>query len=290
MTGFARIQGGDETSTWIWEAKSVNGRGLEVRLRLPPGFDALEIPAREAAAKRLKRGNVALSLTLNRIGPPPPPRLNEALLEQLVAIAASWRERLNAPPARIEGLMALKGVLETIEDPPDEADVKRRNAALLAALDQTLDALKAMRQAEGARLAALLAGELDEVLRLAQAARATATLRPEAVRARLTTQLDELLTAQPALNPERLAQEAALIAAKGDVKEEIDRLEAHVAAAREMLAEGGAIGRRLDFLCQEFNREANTLCSKAADVDLTRLGLQLKAVIEQFREQVQNIE
>jgi uncharacterized protein (TIGR00255 family) len=291
MTGYARAQGADAALGWVWEAKSVNGRGLEVRLRLPPGWDCLEIPAREAAAKLLKRGNVSLSLTTTRTAPAAAPRLNEALLGHLAALARDWGAKLGSPPATIEGLMALKGVLETPEEEAiDEAARKTRETALLATLAQTLEQLSHMRQGEGARVGQVLFSELSEIERLAGEASNTAALRPEAVRERLKAQLDLLLQSQPALNPERLAQEAALIAAKGDVREEVDRLLAHVAAARDMLEQGGAVGRRLDFLCQEFNREANTLCSKASDVELTRLGLALKAVIEQFREQVQNIE
>lgn len=291
MTGFARAQGQHGPLTWTWELKSVNGRGLEVRSRLAPGFEALEIPAREAASRLLRRGNVSISLSVVRANDTPAVRLNEALLLQLAAAVRATAERLPgfAQP-RLDSLLAVKGVVEVVEEAEDEAGREARLKAVQAGLEAALDSLNAMRLSEGARLVQVLSGQLDEVERLAAAAETTASLRPEAVRERLRLQVEALLQAAPALSEERLAQEAALLAAKGDVREELDRLKAHVAAARELLAGGGAIGRRLDFLCQEFNREANTLCSKAADVELTRIGLDLKAVIEQFREQVQNIE
>ncbi len=291
MTGYARAQGANAQISWIWEAKSVNGKGLEVRLRLPPGHDSLEIPARERVARHAKRGNINLSLNIVRLASAATPAINRALLDQYLALAMDLARDHGLPTPSAENVMGLRGVIEAADEGAlDEAGLKERDALLLASLDEALAGLATMRKAEGARLAEILTLELNEIERLARAARDTAALRPDAIRARFQTQMDELLAAHPPLNEDRLAQELALLIAKGDVREELDRLGAHVLAAREMLAAQEPVGRRLDFLCQEFNRESNTLCSKSADVDLTRIGLSLKAVIEQFREQVQNIE
>lgn len=291
MTGYARAQGALPQFSWIWEAKSVNGKGLEVRLRLPPGHDSLEIPAREMVGKAMKRGNVNLSLAVTRLEGGQAPTINRALLDSYLALAAELSKNNGLPAPTPEGVMALRGVIESADEGAlDEAGLKARDEALLASLGETLYGLVAMRKAEGERLDKVLSEELDEIERLSKAARETAALRPDAIKAAFKAKLDELLDSQPPLPEERLTQELALLIAKGDVREELDRLGAHVAAAREMLKSKEPVGRKLDFLCQEFNRESNTLCSKSADVELTRIGLALKAVIEQFREQVQNIE
>ncbi|MDK9721484.1 MAG: YicC family protein [Rhodospirillales bacterium] len=291
MTGYARAQGASPQFSWIWEAKSVNGKGLEVRLRLPPGFDSLEIPARERVAKAAKRGNINLSLNVLRQAQAATPAINRALLDNYLALAVELAREHGLPSPSAEGVMGLRGVIESAEETTlDEAGLKERDALLLASLDEALLGLGAMRKAEGTRMAQVLGDELAEIERLALAARETAALRPDAIKTRFKAQIDELLESQPPVAEDRLAQELALLIAKGDVREELDRLGAHVQAAREMLAATDPVGRRLDFLCQEFNRESNTLCSKSSDVDLTRIGLGLKAVIEQFREQVQNIE
>lgn len=291
MTGYARAQGSSAQFSWIWEAKSVNGKGLEVRLRLPPGHDSLEIPARDRVAKAAKRGNVNLSLNVTRQQAGQDTSINRVLLDGYLALAKELAAQHGLPAPSAEGIMGLRGVIETGEETaPDDAGLKERDALLLASLDEALTGLADMRQSEGGRLAEVLGAELDEIERLSAAARQTAALRPDAIKASFKAKLDELLDSLPPVAEERLAQELALMIAKGDVREELDRLEAHVQAAREMLAAKEPVGRRLDFLCQEFNRESNTLCSKSADVELTRIGLALKAVIEQFREQVQNIE
>jgi uncharacterized protein (TIGR00255 family) len=293
MTGYARADGADAQTSWVWEAKSVNGRSLELRLRLAPGHDALEPYVREAAAKRMKRGNVQLSLTVTRTVEQPQVRVNSTLLGQLMAVAEEWQGKYpKVAPARLDGLLGLRGVLEPVEAEEGDVEAVRqaREAAMKATLDVALDQLAAMRLSEGRRIVAVLTSQLDEIAQLADRAGACAVLRPEAVRERLRTQVAAVLEAAPGLDEARVAQEVALIAVKADVREELDRLRAHVAAARELLGGGGAVGRKLDFLAQEFNREANTLCSKSSDVELTRVGLDLKAVIDQFREQVQNIE
>jgi len=286
MTGFARASGHDDSVGWTWEAKSVNARGLDLRCRLPAGMVALETVARAAAAKRFKRGNLALNLQIDSAGGATRLAVNRAALDRLVALA---RARGVAAP-RIETLLTVRGVVE-ITEAVEDADLRgRREAAMAVTLEQCLDALAQARAEEGARLDVVLGDEIDRVAALVETAAASAGARPDAARARLEDKLAELRAAVPALDEERVAQEMAILVVKGDVREEIDRLIAHVAAARELLAAGGAVGRRLDFLAQEFNREANTLCGKANDLELTRIGLELKAVIDQFREQVQNVE
>lgn len=293
MTGYARAEGRDAQVGWVWEAKSVNGRGLELRCRLPSGHDALEVVARESANRKLKRGNIQLSLTVTRIAEAPVLRVNQDLLSQLLVLVDDLGpQHQNIAPARWDGILSMKGVLEPMEAEEADADAVRagRETAMKTTLEEVLDQLAVMRQSEGRRIQAVLLSQLEEIAALATRAAACAVLRPEAVRERIRHQVAAVLEAAPALPEERIAQEVALIAVKADVREELDRLRAHVAAAGELIEAGGPVGRKLDFLSQEFNREANTLCSKSSDVELTRVGLDLKAVIDQFREQVQNIE
>ncbi|MFI4988455.1 MAG: YicC/YloC family endoribonuclease [Alphaproteobacteria bacterium] len=290
MTGYARASGQDAALSWTWEVKSVNGRSLELRFRLPPGFDRLEMPARALAGRHLRRGNVTASLQLSRAGTEAGWRINRELIEQLITLHGEFAGRVAAGPPQLAALLAVRGVVVEAGEAEGEDMVERRSAAMLAGYEEALAALVKARGAEGVLLAAALAGHLEEIARLTDEAEAHASASPAALAARIKEQVAALLAAEPQLSEERLAQEAALIAAKGDVREELDRLKAHIVAARDLLAAKEAVGRRLDFLCQEFNREANTLCSKAADVALTRLGLALKAAIEQLREQVQNVE
>ena len=290
MTGFARGAGNQGDHAWVWEARSVNGRGLDVRVRVPPGYDALEQPARALVTERSRRGNVTVGLQLVRTGAAAEVRVNEEVLERLIAIGRDLARRLQAPPPTVDGLLALRGVVDTVEVAEDEAARTAREAAMLAGLATTLDALAGARGDEGARLAALLGAHLDDMSALVAQAGSLSATRPEALRARLSEQVAELLAGAAGMTPERLAQEVALLAVKADVREELDRLDAHVAQARQLLADGKGVGRRFDFLAQEFNREANTLCSKSGDVALTRVGLDLKVAIDQLREQVQNVE
>jgi len=295
MTGFARAAGQDERWSWAWELRSVNGRGLEVRLRLPPGLDALDQPARAAVAARLKRGNVSINLNAVRLAGGAAIQVNRDVLGRYLALIAELQTDLpeGVAPARLDGVMALKGVIEQAEPQEEDAAREARDAAMLASLDRALVDLAHARAEEGARLGVVLGQILHEVEALVAAARTNAATQPEAIRLRLIEKLLMLLDGQPALPPERLAQEAALLATKADVREELDRLTAHLAQARDLLAKGDAkqgIGRRFDFLAQEFNREANTLCSKSADVELTRIGLDMKTAVDRLREQVQNIE
>ncbi len=290
MTGYARQEGGDGLLTWSWEIKSVNGRSLDVRSRIYSGYEGLEPVARKMVQKYCARGNVQISLSVSRGKLPRKLRLNRDALDQVVEMVQSLETHVRAEPPRLDGLLAFPGVVESSEEEETKEQLDIRMAAMEEDLILALEALAVMRRNEGMRLKTLATGQVDEIARLSEAAGACAATQPEALSARLRKQVDALLQASPALPEERLAQEAALLAAKADIREELDRLGAHVDAARELIAEGGAIGRRLDFLCQEFNREANTLCSKSGDVALTRIGLDLKAVIDQLREQVQNIE
>jgi uncharacterized protein (TIGR00255 family) len=290
MTGFARADGHEDGASWVWELKSVNSKSLDLRFRLPPGLDGLELPLRASLAQKLKRGALSVTLTVTRSATAGGVRINREALELVVAASHALVADGRAALPRADGLLALRGVLESGDEPEDEAERERRQAALLASWEKALDGLVSMRRGEGARLIPVLEARLAEIASLVAAAEGSAAVQPDALKLRLRDLVAALLDASPALPPERLAQEAALLVAKADIREEIDRLAAHVVAAQELLAEGGAIGRRFDFLCQEFNREANTLCSKSSDVALTRVGLDLKAVIEQLREQVQNLE
>ncbi|MFN3076265.1 MAG: YicC/YloC family endoribonuclease [Alphaproteobacteria bacterium] len=298
MTAFARVQGGAGESSgpsWVWEVRSVNAKGLDFRVRLPSGFERLEISTRDRVSRRFKRGSLSLTLNLVQAEERPSVRVNEGLLGHLVEISRLWQARFPdaLAPARLDGLLALKGVLEAADSSQDGRDPERFatfEAGVLQSLEEVLEALALMRGEEGSRLGLVLRDQLDSIAALSEQAAAMAALRPEAMRERLRSQLALLLEASPALPEDRLVQEMALLATRTDVREELDRLHSHVEAVRQLLAEGGAVGRRLDFLCQELNREANTLCSKASSVELTRIGLDLKSVIDQFREQVQNIE
>jgi uncharacterized protein (TIGR00255 family) len=290
MTGFARAEGHDGALSWAWELKSVNSKSLDLRFRLPPGFDALELPLRGVLSQKLKRGSITANLSVTRSGGAGGIRVNREALAVVMKLANDLAAEIEAAPPRIDGLLALKGVLETGDDAPEEGAREKQLIALNAGFEQALAGLATMRFSEGARLDAVLNERLDEITTLVKQAEGAAAMQPAAIKARLAQLIAVLTEAVPALPEERLAHEAALVIGKADVREELDRLAAHLVAANGLLAEGGAIGRRFDFLCQEFNREANTLCSKSADLELTRIGLALKAAIEQLREQVQNIE
>ncbi|MEQ8655179.1 MAG: YicC/YloC family endoribonuclease [Kiloniellales bacterium] len=288
MTGFARSEGGAPGLSWAWEIKSVNGKGLDLRCRLPPGFEALEPQLRKATQAGLQRGSVQIALNLDRSAVESEVKVNQALLERFLAAAKALEAQGAAAPTA-DGLLGLRGVLEMTE-PEESLDREARDALLLTSFQEALSALQVARKAEGAHLDTLLNERLEALGDLVAQAQACAETQPAALRARLERQVAELLEASPALPEERLAQEAALLATKADIREEIERLLAHIASAREMLRQGKGIGRKLDFLCQELNREANTLCSKAQDIRLTEIGLAMKSTVEQFREQVQNVE
>ena len=289
MTGFARAEGQDSGIGWVWELKSVNAKALDLRFRLPAGYEGLELQLRAAFAEALKRGAVSANLTIARHDSGSPLRVNRAALNALLDLVKQLSAEIDVAPPRLDGLLAVKGVLESGEE-DDLAIRERRQAALLQGFAAALKDLARMRLAEGKRLASALEARLGEITDLVANAEKSAAAQPEAIKARLKQMIAQLIEAVPALPEDRLAQEAALIVARDDIREELDRLTAHVAASRALIAEGGAVGRRLDFLCQELNREANTLGAKSGDLELTRIGLALKAAIEQLREQVQNVE
>jgi len=295
MTGFARTEGSTAGLAWAWEIRSVNGRGLDVRFRLPAGWDSFEAGWRDQAGKVLKRGNVTANLSAKRSSETRL-ELDPVVLEQVLAIATDLHRRIpGSSPPSAEALLTLPGVLRQAQADQQE-DRALAGADVQAGFAQALNGLAASRQAEGERLAFALRGQLQEIAALRDQAAAQAAEQPAAQRARMLDNLRSLLGEMPALggipglSEDRIAQEVALLAARSDVREELDRLSSHIAAAHDLLREAANIGRRFDFLIQEFNREANTLCSKSASVALTATGLKLKAAIEQVREQVQNIE
>jgi uncharacterized protein (TIGR00255 family) len=290
MTGFARGHGLSASYGWVWELRSVNAKGLDLRLRLPAGWDAVEGPVRASAAQVLARGTVHATLTIERQGVTPIVRLNEPVLAAVLATIKDLAGRVQAAEPRIDGILSLKGVIEVLDQDESEEERRVAEAAVIAGFRETVAELVAMRQREGQSLGQILGQRVKEIAALAAKAEAAPGRGPEAIKARIAEQVAMLLDASQRFDPDRLHQEAVLIATKADIREELDRLASHVAQVERLLADGGAVGRRLDFLAQELHREANTLCSKSNDVELTNIGLELKSVVEQFREQVQNLE
>jgi uncharacterized protein (TIGR00255 family) len=290
MTGYGRASGALPGVSFTVELKSVNGRGLDMRMRLSSGFDGLEGEIRRIVGRAVTRGSLTVTLNVDREGEGGRVVVNHQALEAILD-GFKWLEtRVEAGRPTLDGIMALRGVLEQHETLLSAEEEEALNGAILAAVEQAVAALAANRQQEGARIASILGERIDEIAALTKAAELHPGRSRDAMLARLRQQVADLSEANPTLSEERLAQEAMLLATKADIREELDRLVAHVAAARQLIAGGGPAGRKLDFLSQEFNREANTLCSKSNDVALTAIGLDLKAVIDQLREQVQNIE
>jgi uncharacterized protein (TIGR00255 family) len=290
MTGFARSNGASGPYTFEWELKSVNAKGFDLRLRLPPGWDELEAFAKKRAGEVLSRGTVYANLNLKRANAVAQVRINEDVLAAVVKVAGVVASKIDAVAPSVDGLLAIKGVIEVVEPESNEEEDKAAKAAAMVAFEQALTNLVEMRRREGATLGQVLAQRMDEIEKLAKRAEAAPGRKPEAIRARLAEQVAALLEASDRFDQDRLTQEALLIATKADIREELDRIASHVAQAREMIRKGGPVGRRLDFLAQEFNREVNTCCSKSNDLELTNAGLEMKNVVEQFREQVQNLE
>jgi uncharacterized protein (TIGR00255 family) len=290
MTGFARSHGASGPYAFEWELKSVNAKGFDLRLRLPPGWDELEAHARKRASEMLARGTVYANFNVKRSDAMSTVRINEEVLASVLKIATQLAGKIDAVAPSIDGLMSIKGVIEVVEPDSDEEQDKAARTAAAAAFDEALANLVAMRQREGVALGQILSQRMQEIERLAARAEAAPGRKPEAVKARLAEQVALLLETSDRFDADRLAQEALLIAAKADIREELDRIASHVAQARELIGKGGPIGRKLDFLAQEFHREVNTCCSKSNDVELTNTGLEMKSVVEQFREQVQNLE
>lgn len=287
MTGFARAGGQLSHWTFVWEIKSVNGKGLEVRFRTPPGYDALEQAARERAKRTFSRGNIQASLTLTRDPADAAVSIDTGRLEALIAASREYVKQGDVSPPTFDGLLAINGVLR-FDDEASEEEAEALHGAILVAYDAALASLHAARLEEGAALSGILSAVLDEIMALREQAAGLAATRPEMIREKFRARLQDFLEGD--LPEERLAQEAAILATKADIREELDRLTAHIDSARNLLAIGSPAGRKLDFLSQEFNREVNTLCSKSGDSELTRIGLALKATVDQFREQVQNVE
>jgi uncharacterized protein (TIGR00255 family) len=290
MTGFARGQGAAGSYAWTWELKSVNSKGLDLKLRLPPGWEAIEPGVRARASEVLSRGSVFANLTVSREGIAPVARINEPALNAVLAALKGLEGKVAGAPPSLDGILALKGVMEVSEAEESEDERIRAETAVIAGFGDALKGLAEMRRTEGQALGNILSARLSEIGALAARAEATPGRKAEAIKARLAEQVATLLEASQRFDADRLHQEAIMLATKIDIREELDRLAAHVAQAKKLIADGGPIGRKLDFLSQELNRESNTLCSKANDLELTNIGLELKAVVEQFREQVQNLE
>lgn len=288
MTGFARTAGTVGIHSWAWEIRSVNGRGLDVRVRVPPGLEVLAEAARKRLTGAFARGTLHVNLQITSDAGPPRPRINEAALAGLLQAVARLPASEAVRPPSYDGLLGIRGVVELADESEDA--LAAIEVPVLAGLDAVVLGLKEARAAEGRALDAVLAGHLETISRLTTQAEQHPARGVEAIRERIAVQVSALLEASQALDPQRLHQEAALLAVKADIREEIDRLHAHVAALRLLLEQGGPIGRKLDFLSQEFGREASTLCAKAGDAGLSRIGLELRTVVDQMREQVQNVE
>jgi uncharacterized protein (TIGR00255 family) len=293
MTGFATRRGQFEAQSWVWDMRSVNGKGLDLRLRVPDWIDGLEAQLRAVMSKRLNRGNVSLTLKISReAGADTPMRINPAALASALAMLAEVEAKamdigVTLAQASQADILSLRGVMEQANDADDTAPLL---AALIADFDDLLSDLLVMRANEGRALQSVILDQLDQIEALVQDATAAADARRNVAAETLRDNVTKLMQAADALDENRIAQELALLAVKADVTEELDRLRAHVSAARTLVAADAPMGRKLDFLMQEFMREANTLCAKAQAAALTRVGLDLKTVIDQMREQVQNVE
>ncbi len=290
MTGYARADGEADSFAWTWEVKSVNGRGLDVRCRFPPGMDTFEKEVRGALAKRITRGNVSVTLNLSRPEGSVRPSVNREFLESLLELAKSRAAEIGGDPPRIETLLSIRGVVEVVEPKETEAQRQSREAAMRSSLREVVADLVSARQGEGKHLEAVVRDQLKQIAELVSAAEGLVSLQSEALRARLVQQIRDLTDEAPVVADERVAQEVALLLVKYDIREELDRIMAHLVQAGELVDSTKVVGRRLDFLAQELNREANTVCSKSSDTELSRIGLDLKTVIDRLREQVQNIE
>ena len=286
MTGFSRSDANLDGVSIVWELKSVNGKSLDIRLRLPSGWDRIEQAVRQRFQTQITRGNIQANLTLDEGKAVPKLVVNETLLREVEDIAAKLATRMNLAPPSVAELLSLRGLLEQGEGIPSET----LEPAIMLGLDEAIAALKVSRQNEGLALDAILRAQVEAVDVLTQEAENDPSRQPEAIRSRIVENITALIGASPVLDETRLASEALFVANRADIREEIDRLKTHVTSARKLLDAGGAMGRKLDFLAQEFNRESNTLCSKSNAASITTIGLELKSVVDQFREQVQNLE
>ncbi len=290
MTGFARSQGQFEDTSWVWELRSVNGKGLDLRIRVPGGFEAVETAARNMLSKYFKRGNIQISLSISQSASVTIPYINHEAVSSLFDAAKELQQKLGGVLPGAAELMAMRGVVELGEKQIDEDTKNKRNANILNGLEQAAKSLMEMRQSEGGAIAEVLREQVNKISQLHSAINASKSRSPEAIKAQLQAQVEKLIDSNSGFDEQRLYQEVAILAAKADLQEELDRLVVHVKAAQELLAGDGPVGRRLDFLAQEFNRECNTICSKSNSAEVTSTGLDMKLIIDQFREQLQNME
>ncbi len=290
MTGFARAAGAGHGVSWQWELRSVNSKSLDLRLRLPPGYEHLEPGIRAEISAAVRRGNIQAALTVDTESTDSDVAINETVLSRLLSRARELQKDIGGPPVQAEVLLGLRGVIDVTQHNVTDDDRKLLDNAVIAALRESLTQLVAMRNAEGRRLAAVLSSQINSIEQQSLSIRNHPSRTVDAIRERLREQVQRLLDTGASLDLDRLHQEALLLATRNDVQEELDRLDSHVEAARGLLKSAEPVGRKLDFLTQEFNREANTICSKANDKHVTAIGLNLKTVIDQLREQVQNIE
>lgn len=290
MTGFSRVEGTSGRTRWAWEFRSVNGKGLDLRLRLPPGLEALEADVRRLAGEAFSRGNLQIGLATSVSEAQVEAVVNQGALAAVLALRDQLAGTIDPAPLKLDTLLSVRGIVDFREAEESEAERATRDADIRTGLAEAIRCLVDMRRKEGAALAAVLLAQVARIETLTATVEADPSRSVSAIAERLSAQVAMLMQGTTALDRDRLHQEAALLATKADLREEIDRLKAHVRAARELIAEGGPIGRKLDFLAQEFNRESNTICSKSNAAQVTAAGIELKVVIDQFREQVQNLE
>lgn len=290
MTGFARLDGQNGRYQWAWELRSVNGKGLDIRLRLPTGFERLETEARRIMAVHFARGNIQASLSVQTSEARVQAEINQAALDAVLMLRDQLAGLIDPAPVRLDTLLAIRGIVDFKDIADDPEAIAALDRHMLEGLEKVSVSMRGMREAEGMALDAVLRGQIDTIERLTALVEGDPSRSPEQIRMRLEAQIASVLDASTGLDRDRLNAEVALLATKADVREEIDRLKAHIAAARDLLGKGGPVGRKLDFLAQEFNRESNTICSKSNSAAVTAAGIELKVVIDQFREQVQNLE
>ena len=290
MTGFARLDGRSGRYQWAWELRSVNGKGLDIRLRLPPGMERLEPEARRIMSACYARGNIQASLNVQVGEARIQAEINQAALDAVLMLRDQLAGLIDPAPVKLDTLLGIRGIVDFKDVSDDPETLAGVDADILAGLETVSAAMSDMRAAEGAALDVVLRGQIDMIETLTAIVENDASRSPDQIRARLEAQVAALIDASATLDRDRLHAEVALLATRADVREEIDRLKSHVAAARDLLAKGGPVGRKLDFLAQEFNRESNTICSKSNSAAVTAAGIELKVVIDQFREQVQNLE
>jgi len=290
MTGFARHEASYDNAFWVWEMRSVNGKGLDLRIRIPPGFEALEIAAKKLLSSKFSRGNMQISLTLDNSKSQITPTLNEDMADALLEVAKRVQAKTGGEMPSVADLMSMRGVVELGEDDLDEAGREVRQTAVLDSLAEAAKSLIMMREAEGKAVAIVLQTQLATIGKLREQIDQDPSRTPEAILAHMNEQVATFLQGEEKLDPQRLHQEAVVLATKADLQEELDRLTVHLKSAGELLSGVGPIGRKLDFLAQELHRECNTICSKSNSASVTALGLDMKLVIDQFREQIQNME